>query len=139
MFQITDINEARERWSKWFDAAIHSSIQALAKFGRQKLKRLDGLIAHANYPINTGRLKGAITKSKLRNAMLTVFVISISFSPISVSSLYQRVLYTQIYEEPLFLQCSFYFAQFLANAMSISANIHLFARALGCSFPLLPV
>ena len=47
LFQITDENEAQERWKKWFDAAIHSHISALSKFGRQKLKRLDGLVAHA--------------------------------------------------------------------------------------------
>ena len=70
LFQITDINEAAQRWAKWFDAAIHSSIPALAKFGRQKFKRLDGLVAHAKFPINTGRLEGFNNKIKVakRNA-----------------------------------------------------------------------
>ena len=70
LFQITDENEARERWTKWFDAAINSSIPALAKFGRQKLRRLDGLVAHAKFPINTGKLEGFNNKIKVakRNA-----------------------------------------------------------------------
>ena len=70
LFQITDINEAAQRWSKWFDAAVHSNIPALAKFGRQKLKRIDGLVAHAIFPINTGRLEGFNNKIKVakRNA-----------------------------------------------------------------------
>ena len=70
LFQISDPNEARHRWSKWFDAAINSNIPALAKFGRQKLRRLDGLVAHAAFPINTGKLEGFNNKIKVakRNA-----------------------------------------------------------------------
>ncbi len=70
LFQITDENEAQERWAKWFDAAVHSHIPALSKFGRQKLKRLDGLVAHAKFPINTGKLEGFNNKIKVakRNA-----------------------------------------------------------------------
>ena len=70
LFQITDVDEARSRWLKWFDAAAHSGVPALAKFGRQKLKRLDGLVAHAKFPINTGKLEGFNNKIKVakRNA-----------------------------------------------------------------------
>ena len=70
LFQITDVDEARSRWFKWFDAAAHSGVPALAKFGRQKLKRLDGLVAHAKFPINTGKLEGFNNKIKVakRNA-----------------------------------------------------------------------
>ena len=51
-------------------AAIHSHIPALSKFGRQKFKRLDGLVAHAKFPINTGKLEGFNNKIKVakRNA-----------------------------------------------------------------------
>lgn len=65
LFQITDAQEARDRWSKWFDAAIHSGIPALMKFARQKLKRLDGLVAHAKFQINTGKLEGFNNKIKV--------------------------------------------------------------------------
>lgn len=70
LFLITDENEAQKRWAKWFDAAINSHIPALSKFGRQKLKRLDGLVAHAKFPINTGKLEGFNNKIKVakRNA-----------------------------------------------------------------------
>ena len=70
LFQISDEEEALKRWTKWFDAAIHSNIPALAKFGRQKLKRLEGLVAHAKFPINTGKLEGFNNKIKVakRNA-----------------------------------------------------------------------
>ena len=70
LFQNTDVNEARERWTKWFDAAIHSGVPALMKFARQKVKRLDGLVAHAKFHINTGRLEGFNNKIKVakRNA-----------------------------------------------------------------------
>ena len=100
MFQITDTNEAEQRWSKWFDAAVHSNIPAPAKFGRQKFKRLHGLVAHAKFPINTGRLEGFNNKIKvaIRNAYgfrnLDIF-----FSYIRFLSLL-KVLYTKICEEP---------------------------------------
>jgi len=70
LFEIRDETLARERWTKWFDAAIGSSIPALAKFGRQKRKRIEGLIAHAKHPINTGKLEGFNNKIKVakRNA-----------------------------------------------------------------------
>ncbi|WP_291236538.1 ISL3 family transposase [Frisingicoccus sp.] len=70
LFQITDANEARERWLKWFDAAIHSGVPALMKFARQKVKRLDGLVAHAKFHIYTSRLEGFNNKIKVakRNA-----------------------------------------------------------------------
>ena len=40
------------------------------KFARQKFKRLDGLVAHAKFHINTGRLEGFNNKIKVakRNA-----------------------------------------------------------------------
>lgn len=70
LFQITDADEAHDRWTKWFDAAIQSGIPPLMKFARQKYKRLDGLIAHAKFHINTGKLEGFNNKIKVakRNA-----------------------------------------------------------------------
>jgi len=70
LFKITDKEESRARWQKWFDAAINSGIQPLVKFGRQKIKRLDGLVAHSIFHINTGKLEGFNNKIKVakRNA-----------------------------------------------------------------------
>jgi len=70
LFKITDESTAKTRWDKWFDAAIHSGIKPLEKFGKQKQKRLDGLIAHAQFQINTGKLEGFNNKIKVakRNA-----------------------------------------------------------------------
>ena len=70
LFELKDHTEAEQGWKKWFDAAINSSVPAPAKFGRQKLKRLDGLVAHASFPINTGKLEGFYNKIKVakRNA-----------------------------------------------------------------------
>ena len=70
LFELKDHTEAEQGWKRWFDAAINSSVPALAKFGRQKLKRLDGLVAHASSPINTGKLEGFNNKIKVakRNA-----------------------------------------------------------------------
>jgi len=70
LFKITDTEYARQRWNAWFDAAEQSDIGPLAKFARLKRKRLNGLIAHAKYPINTGKLEGFNNKIKVakRNA-----------------------------------------------------------------------
>ena len=70
LFQIDNTKEARDRWKKWFDAALNCGVPPLMKFARQKIKRLDGLIAHAKYHINTGRLEGFNNKIKVakRNA-----------------------------------------------------------------------
>ena len=65
LFEIRDPEEARVGWGKWFDAAINSSIPALAKFGRLKQSRIEGLVAHAKYPINTGKLEGFNNKIKV--------------------------------------------------------------------------
>ena len=65
LFEIRDPEEARRGWEKWFDAAIHSPIPALAKFGRLKQNRIEGLVAHATFPINTGKLEGFNNKIKV--------------------------------------------------------------------------
>ena len=70
LFELKDHTEAEQGWKKWFDAAINSLVPALAEFGRQKLKRLDGPVAHASFPVNTGKLEGFNNKIKVakRNA-----------------------------------------------------------------------
>lgn len=97
LFAIRDEAEAREKWSKWFDAAIHSGIPPLEKFGRQKLKRLDGLVAHALFPINTGRLEGFNNKIKVakRNSYgfrnSDFFFSFIRFLSLSSPSIHQKL------------------------------------------------
>ena len=89
LFQITDENEAREQWAKWFDAALYSGVPALMRFARQKLRRIGGLVAHAKFSINTGRLEGFNNKIKVakRNAYgfrnLEYFFIYIRFISMS--------------------------------------------------------
>ena len=98
LFQITDANEARERWAKWFDDALHSGVPALVKFARQKIKRLDGLVAHAKFHINTGKLEGFNNKIKVakRNAYgfrnLDFFFVYIRFMSIPLSRATHQLL-----------------------------------------------
>ncbi len=70
LFQLKDTIVAEERWKKWFDAAQNCEIPALVKFAKSKLKRLTGLVAHASFPSNTGKLEGFNNKIKVakRNA-----------------------------------------------------------------------
>ena len=65
LFDLTDPDEARERWKAWFDGAKASSIPALARFAELKEKRLDGLVAHAKHNITTGKLEGFNNKIKV--------------------------------------------------------------------------
>ena len=46
-------------------AAKESCIPALVRFAELKEKRIDGLIAHATYPISTGKLEGFNNKIKV--------------------------------------------------------------------------
>lgn len=65
LFGLRDPEEARNGWMAWFEAAKESSIEALVHFAELKEKRLEGLIAHATYPISTGKLEGLNNKIKV--------------------------------------------------------------------------
>ena len=52
-------------WRKWFDAAEASGIPALVKFAELKRSRINGLVAHATFPISTGKLEGFNNKIKV--------------------------------------------------------------------------
>lgn len=65
LFHIRNVVEAAAGWSRWFDAAKASAIPALVRFAELKEKRIDGLIAHAVYPISTGKLEGFNNKIKV--------------------------------------------------------------------------
>ena len=65
LFRIRNLKEAMAGWQKWFDAAKASGIPALIRFAELKEKRIDGLVAHAIYPISTGKLEGFNNKIKV--------------------------------------------------------------------------
>ena len=65
LFDLRDSAAAERGWKKWFGAAKESSIPALVKFAELKEKRIDGLIAHATYPISTGKIEGFNNKIKV--------------------------------------------------------------------------
>ena len=65
LFDLRDAAVAERAWKKWFAAAKESEIPALARFAVLKEKRIDGLIAHAIYPISTGKLEGFNNKIKV--------------------------------------------------------------------------
>ena len=65
LFELRDPLAAYEGWKRWFDAAEASGIPALVKFAELKRSRLDGLAAHAVFPISTGKLEGFNNKIKV--------------------------------------------------------------------------
>lgn len=65
LFELRDEASARTGWENWFAAAKESGIPALVHFAKLKEKRIEGLIAHACYPIATGKLEGFNNKIKL--------------------------------------------------------------------------
>lgn len=65
LFDLRDPIAAETGWKKWFAAARESAIHALVRFAELKEKRMDGLIAHAVYPISTGKLGGFNNKIKV--------------------------------------------------------------------------
>ena len=65
LFSLRDVSQAVSSWNAWFDAAKESGIPALAHFASLKEKRLPGLVAHAIFPISTGKLEGFNNKVKV--------------------------------------------------------------------------
>lgn len=65
LFELRDSVEAENGWKKWFEAAKASGIDPLVRFAALKEKRLPGLIAHATFPISTGKLEGFNNKIKV--------------------------------------------------------------------------
>lgn len=65
LYKETDYHQACIGWGKWFEAAKASGIPALVKFAQQKECRIQGLSAHAIFPISTGKLEGFNNKIKV--------------------------------------------------------------------------
>ena len=65
LYDLTDVEEARDGWLNWFEAAKQSNIPQLKKFAELKEKRLPGLISHARHNISTGKLEGFNNKIKV--------------------------------------------------------------------------
>ena len=65
LFELRDPLAAYKGWKRWFDAAEVSGIPALVKFAHLKRSRLEGLVAHALFPISTGKLEGFNNKIKV--------------------------------------------------------------------------
>lgn len=65
LFSLVSADEALTGWTKWFKAAKESGISALVHFAELKEKRIRGLVAHAFFPISTGKLEGYNNKIKV--------------------------------------------------------------------------
>ena len=65
LFTMTDPILAETGWNNWFKAAKESNIPALERFAKLKKPRIHGLIAHATYPISTGKIEGFNNKIKV--------------------------------------------------------------------------
>ena len=65
LYELTDPLAAYEVWKRWFNAAESSGIPALVKFAERKRSRFDGLVAHALFPISTGKLEGFNNRIKV--------------------------------------------------------------------------
>lgn len=65
LFKLRDAVQAQIGWRNWFSAAKASGIPALVSFAERKEKRINGLAAHATYPISTGKLEGFNNKIKV--------------------------------------------------------------------------
>ena len=65
IFELKNPDEARRRWTEWFEGAKACGIPALVKFAELKEKRIEGLVAHARHNISTGKLEGFNNKIKV--------------------------------------------------------------------------
>ena len=65
LFALNDRQEAEHGWKSWFEAGKASEVEHLNRFAKTKEFRLQGLIAHAEHPISTGKLEGLNNKIKV--------------------------------------------------------------------------
>jgi transposase len=49
---------AQKFWDGWYSRAVHSRIEPLKAFAVKLKERLDGILAHCHYPLNTSVLEG---------------------------------------------------------------------------------
>ena len=52
-------------WKQWYRRAIYSKIEPLKKFARNLAKRIDGVLAHAQWHIGTSIIEGINNKIRL--------------------------------------------------------------------------
>lgn len=56
-------------WNHWYSRAIRSRIEPLKKFARNLKDKIDGVIAHCQWPLNTSVLEGVNNKIKVIKRM----------------------------------------------------------------------
>ena len=56
---------ARRAWEGWLDRARESGIPPLISFAKNLGKRIDGILAHCDFPIHTSLIEGVNNKIKL--------------------------------------------------------------------------
>ncbi len=62
-------NWANRFFHEWYARAIRSRIQPLKRFARALRERLDGILAHCQYPLHTSLLEGIMNKIKVIKRM----------------------------------------------------------------------
>ncbi len=60
---------ARRWWAGWAARARESGIPALVRFAERLAPRIDGVLNHCRYPLNTGFLEGMNNKIKVLKRM----------------------------------------------------------------------
>ena len=69
LWSYTYPGAARRFWREWYSRAIRSRIEPLKRFARNLKKRIDGVISHCRYPLNTSLLEGFNNKIKVIKRM----------------------------------------------------------------------
>lgn len=60
---------ARRFWRAWYRRALASRVPALQRFAKHLAVRIEGVISHCRYPLNTGFLEGMNNKIKVLKRM----------------------------------------------------------------------
>jgi transposase len=69
LWTYTSPGAARRCWADWEARARESGIPALARFADRLAARIDGVLNHCRYPLNTGFLEGINNKIKVLKRM----------------------------------------------------------------------
>jgi transposase len=62
-------NWANQFFHEWYARAVRSRIEPLKRFARQLREKIDGVLAHCQYPLHTSLLEGIMNKIKVIKRM----------------------------------------------------------------------
>ena len=69
LWTFTDESKANDFWQRWRRRALRSKLDELNRFARKLESYIDGILAHAKFPLHTGLIEGVNNRIKVIKRM----------------------------------------------------------------------